>query len=199
MRCIRTVNPNQEDYSGIIMTHDSENEYKTYEYGVTSLADKHDFLQRNDIVHFQIAKVISTDELRATNVQAIRDYKMAAIYSIKDYYGFLNYETIPGKKLFFHKSDVHESLDVKEGDIMQFVLIKNQQTDKYAAASLRLVQKCEDLEKKKNSMILESVIKTLVQNKSIINLKKKDLKQVSDTITKTLQQYTCVEKDENTE
>ena len=55
----------------------------TYPYGITSLADKRDFLQKGDIVNFQIAKVKGTEVLRATNLAAQRKYIRAKVDSVK--------------------------------------------------------------------------------------------------------------------
>ncbi len=55
----------------------------TYTYGITSLADKHDFLQQGDIVKFQIATVRSTGQKRATRIAAVRKYIRANVDSVK--------------------------------------------------------------------------------------------------------------------
>ena len=55
----------------------------TYTYGITSLADKHDFLQQGDIVKFQIATVRATGQKRATRIAAVRKYIRANVDSVK--------------------------------------------------------------------------------------------------------------------
>lgn len=42
-----------------------------YEFGITSLVDKHEFLQKGDVVQFQIGTTKKGKE-RATNIKAIR-------------------------------------------------------------------------------------------------------------------------------
>lgn len=66
----------------LILTDDLD--AQTYPYGITSLADKRDFLQKGDIVKFQVAVVKSTKKERAVNIAAIRKYIRARVDSIKD-------------------------------------------------------------------------------------------------------------------
>ena len=54
-----------------------------YPYGITSLADKRDFLQKGDIVNFQVTKVKGNGVLRATNLAAQRKYIRAKVDSVK--------------------------------------------------------------------------------------------------------------------
>ena len=54
-----------------------------YQYGITSLADKRDFLQKGDIVKFQVAKVKSTNKKRAMCIAAVRKYIRATVDSVK--------------------------------------------------------------------------------------------------------------------
>ena len=56
---------------------------ESYQYGITSLADKRDFLQKGDAVKFQVAVVKATGNLRAVNIAAIRKYVRARVDSIK--------------------------------------------------------------------------------------------------------------------
>jgi hypothetical protein len=54
-----------------------------YPYGITSLADKRDFLQKGDSVRFQLAlnKLLGTS--RAVNIAAIRKFIRARVDSVK--------------------------------------------------------------------------------------------------------------------
>ena len=54
-----------------------------YEYGISSLADKRDFLQRGDVVKFQVATVKSTGKKRATRIAAVRKTVRARVDSVK--------------------------------------------------------------------------------------------------------------------
>lgn len=56
---------------------------KVYPYGITSLTDKRDFLQRGDAVKFQIAAHRRTGLLRAVNIAAIRKFTRARVDSVK--------------------------------------------------------------------------------------------------------------------
>lgn len=55
----------------------------TYTYGITSLADKRDFLQQGDVVKFQLATVKSNGKVRAVNIAATRKYIRAKVDSVK--------------------------------------------------------------------------------------------------------------------
>ena len=54
-----------------------------YPYGITSLADKRDFLQKGDVVKFQLAVVKATGALRATRIAAVRKFQRSRVDSIK--------------------------------------------------------------------------------------------------------------------
>ena len=56
---------------------------EVYPYGITSLADKKDFLQKGDIVKFQVAIVKETGKTRATNIAAVRKFQRSKVDSIK--------------------------------------------------------------------------------------------------------------------
>lgn len=139
-RCMRIVNPDQDEYPGLVQvgTEDDSNAVM-YEYGITGLADKRDFLQKGDIVKFQLAVVKGSGKKRATNVAAIRKYIRAKVDSIKGQFGFLTYEAEEGKKLFFHMSEVHDGAELQPGDEVEFVVVQNQRNSKYSACSLRKI------------------------------------------------------------
>lgn len=110
-----------------------------YPYGITSLTDKRDFLQRGDAVKFQIAAHRRTGLLRAVNIAAIRKFTRARVDSVKGQFGFINYEAEEGKKLFFHMTEVHDGIEVQTGDEVEFVVVQNQRNGKYSACSLRKI------------------------------------------------------------
>lgn len=139
VRPLRIVNPDQDDYSGLVQVGLDEDEEEVYPYGITSLADKRDFLQKGDVVKFQIATVKSTGKKRAVCVAAMRSYVRAKVDSVKGLYGFLNYEVEDGKKLFFHMTEVHDSIELQPGDEVEFVVVQNQRNAKYSACSLRKI------------------------------------------------------------
>ena len=140
IRCMRIVNPEQDEYPGLVQVGvEDEPGAITYEYGITSLADKRDFLQKGDIVKFQVSVVKGTGKKRAVNVAAMRKYIRAKVDSIKGQFGFLNHEVEGGKKLFFHMSEVHDGIELHPGDEVEFVVVQNQRNGKYSACSLRKI------------------------------------------------------------
>ncbi|XP_013412003.1 cold shock domain-containing protein E1-like [Lingula anatina] len=142
IRPMRIVNPDQDEYCGIVQVGtDDDPSAEKYPYGITSLADKRDFLQKGDIVKFQICTVKGTNKKMATNVAAERKYIRAHVDSVKGQYGFLTYEAEESKKLFFHMTEVHDGVELQPGDEVEFVVVQNQRNGKYSACSLRKI--CE--------------------------------------------------------
>lgn len=141
IRPMRIVNPDQEEYSGLVQLYkdDDETEPEVYPYGITSLADKRDFLQKGDSVRFQLALNKLSGTSRAVNIAAIRKFIRAKVDSVKGQFGFLNYEKEDGKKLFFHMTEVHDGVEIQPGDEVEFVVVQNQRNSKYSACSLRKI------------------------------------------------------------
>ncbi|XP_052239321.1 cold shock domain-containing protein E1-like [Dreissena polymorpha] len=140
IRPMRVVNPDQDDYPGLIQVGSTEDgDVQTYPYSITSLADKRDFMQKGDVVKFRVAVNSLSNELRAVNVTAVRQFIRAKVESVKDKFGFLTYEAEPGRKLFFHQSEVGGGLEVAPGDEVEFVVVHNQRNNKYSACSLRKI------------------------------------------------------------
>lgn len=140
VRCMRIINPDQDEYPGLVQVGNEENpNASTFPYGITSLADKRDFLQKGDLVKFQVAKINSTGEKRATKIAAVRKILRAKVDSVKGQFGFLQHEAEEGKKLFFHMSEVHDNADLQPGDMVEFVIVHNQRNGKYSAVSLRKI------------------------------------------------------------
>ncbi|ELU07507.1 hypothetical protein CAPTEDRAFT_158253 [Capitella teleta] len=141
LRCMRILNPGQDDYPGIVQVGTDDDDLKpdTYPYGITSLADKRDFLQKGDIVKFQLCVVKGTGKKRATNIAAKRKYTRSRVDSVKGQFGFLNFEAEENKKLFFHMTEVHDGAEIAPGDEVEFVVVQNQRNQKYSAVSLRKI------------------------------------------------------------
>jgi len=138
IRCMRIVNPEQDEYPGLVQVGEDDDPVKeVYPYGISSLADKRDFLQKGDIVKFQVAVVKATGQLRATRIAAVRKCQRAKVDSVKGQYGFLQYEQEEGKKLFFHMTEVHDNAKLDTGDEVEFVVVQNQRNKKYSACSVR--------------------------------------------------------------
>lgn len=140
VRSLRIINPDQDEYPGLVQLGHDDDATEFYSFGITSLTDKRDFLQKGDLVKFQIANVKGTNQKRAMNVAAVRKYIRAKVDStIGKQYGFLNYEAEEGKKLFFHMTEVHNGADIQPGDEVEFVVVYNQRNKKYSATSLRKI------------------------------------------------------------
>lgn len=123
-RPLRCINPDQQEYAGLIeILDDSRSQVLSqHEFGITSLINKRDLLQKGDLVTFKIDA-----SGRAAEINSIRQKKRAAVDSIKGQFGFLNYEIEDGKKLFFHMSEVQgNSVSLHPGDTVEFSVVTNQ-------------------------------------------------------------------------
>lgn len=137
----RSVNPDQNEYSGLIRVKSEELEVKPQdlEFGIMGLLNKRELLQVDDPVQLQVD---STG--RAANIVAVRKKIRATVDAIKNQYGFLAYEVEEGKKLFFHMSEVKDNINLQIGDQVEFVVVTNQKSGKSSACNVvkvRLVQK----------------------------------------------------------
>lgn len=55
MRPLRCINPDQEEYSGLIQMKDETGENLSHhKFGITSLINKRDLLQKDDTVVFKV-------------------------------------------------------------------------------------------------------------------------------------------------
>lgn len=123
-RPLRCINPDQQEYAGLIEVLDETRTQvlSHHEFGITSLVNKRDLLQKGDLVTF---KIDETD--RAAEINAVRQKKRATVDSIKGQFGFLNYEIEDGKKLFFHMSEVQgNAVSLHPGDTVEFSVVTNQ-------------------------------------------------------------------------
>lgn len=141
IQCMRIINPDQEEYPGVVQisSEDGDGQGESYTYGITSLGDKRDFLQKGDSVTFQIAIVKSSGKRRATNIAAVRKSLRAKVESVKGQFGFLTYEPEEGKKIFFHMTEVDGGTELHQGDEVEFVVVHNQRTGKYSACNVRRI------------------------------------------------------------
>ncbi|XP_018335937.1 cold shock domain-containing protein E1 isoform X2 [Agrilus planipennis] len=135
VRPLRSVNPDQVEYCGLIQwTDDGGNNVPTVkecEFGIMGLANKRELLQVGDAVQFQIGS-----DGRATNIVAMRKKLKATVDAIKGQFGFLAYEVEEGKKLFFHMSEVKDNANLQVGDQVEFVLVTNQRNGKSSACNV---------------------------------------------------------------
>ncbi|XP_057322058.1 cold shock domain-containing protein E1 [Microplitis mediator] len=133
IRPLRSANPEQAEYAGMIKlsVNNDENDSKKYEFGIMGLLNKRELLQTGDPVQFQI-----DSEGHACNVVAVRKKRIATVDAVKGAFGFLAYEIDDGKKLFFHMTEVKDHATLQPGDQVEFVLVTNQRTGKSFACSI---------------------------------------------------------------
>lgn len=128
-RPLRSLNPDQKDYAGLIQELEKEDDEKSqYKFGIYGLKNKSELLQVGDHVKFQI-----DSSRKAVNIVALRDKARATVDSMKGQYGFLSYIVEEGRKLFFHSSQVKNKAKLQPGDLVEFVLVTNQRSGKSSA------------------------------------------------------------------
>ena len=125
-----------------ILDETKSNVLSQHSFGITSLVNKRDLLQKGDLVTFKI------DEIgRAADVNAVRQKKRATVDSIKGQFGFLNYEIEEGKKLFFHMSEVQgNAVTLHPADTVEFSVVTNQVSCSYKYKNVRTFER-SDLKK----------------------------------------------------
>ncbi|XP_075229426.1 cold shock domain-containing Unr isoform X2 [Lycorma delicatula] len=140
VRPLRSVNPDQPQYAGLIQVNsEAENEEGAeYEFGITGLTNKRELLQDGDPVQFQV-----DSDGRAANIIAIRKKRKTTVDAIKGLFGFLTFEVEEGKKLFFHTSEVKDGVQLQQGDQVEFVLVVNQRTGKSSACDITKISGSE--------------------------------------------------------
>lgn len=136
VRPLRSVNPDQNEYSGLIKIKSENPDEPTQkvEFGIMGLVNKRELLQVGDMVQLQVD---STG--RAANIVAVRKKLRATVDAIKGQFGFLAYEVEEGKKLFFHMSEVKD-VNLQVGDQVEFVLVTNQRSGKSSACNVSKVR-----------------------------------------------------------
>jgi len=131
---LRSANPDQDDYCGLIHVKSEEGKViAQYEFGIASLLNKKELLQVGDPVQFQV----HTTEDFAVNIQATREKLRSNVEAMKGQFGFLSYEVDEGKKLFFHTSEVEGGEILQQGDEVEFVVVTNKRTGKHSACCVR--------------------------------------------------------------
>ncbi|CAG9855914.1 unnamed protein product [Phyllotreta striolata] len=138
VRPLRSVNPDQNEYCGLIRINgenpnDAEEEY---EFGIMGLINKRELLQIGDHVQFQVDATGL-----ASNIVAVRKKFKATVDAIKGHFGFLAYEVEEGKKLFFHMTEVKDNVSLQVGDTVEFVLVTNHRSGKSSACNVVKVSK----------------------------------------------------------
>lgn len=133
IRPLRSANPDQPEYAGLIKVNPSSEDEETpeYEFGIMGLSNKRELLQIGDPVQFQV-----DSDGNACNVAAVRKKRRATVDAVKGPFGFLAYEVDEGKKLFFHMSEVCDNAKLQPGDQVEFVLVTNQRSGKSSACNV---------------------------------------------------------------
>lgn len=132
-RPLRSANPDQAEYAGMIKLSsiNDDADEPEYEFGIMGLVNKRELLQTNDPVQFQL-----DSEGHACNIVAVRKKRIATVDAVKGAFGFLAYEVDEGKKLFFHMTEVKDHATLQPGDQVEFVLVTNQRTGKSSACNV---------------------------------------------------------------
>ncbi|XP_058457625.1 cold shock domain-containing protein E1 isoform X2 [Malaya genurostris] len=132
LRPLRCINPDQLEYCGLVQVRNETGDgLSTHEFGITSLKNKRDLLQKDDVVTFKI-----DEQGRAVEVTSIRTKKQAKVDSVKGLFGFLDFEVEEGKKLFFHMSEVQGGGSLYPGDSVEFSIVTNQRNGKTSACNM---------------------------------------------------------------
>lgn len=149
VRPLRSANPEQLEYAGLIKVttaHDDEKDTE-YEFGIMGLVNKRELLQAGDPVQFQI-----DIEGHACNIAAVRKKRIATVDAVKGAFGFLAYEVEEGKKLFFHMTEVRDHVTLHPGDQVEFVLVTNQRNGKSSACNVTRLT-CDNVQQRPERLI----------------------------------------------
>ncbi|XP_005941692.1 cold shock domain-containing protein E1 isoform X4 [Astatotilapia calliptera] len=137
IRPIRSVDPSQTEYQGLVeFSEEGGSKVQNYPFGIMSMANKSDCLQKGEQVKFQVCTITQTGQKMACNVVPQR---RAMVECVKDQFGFITYEVGDSKKLFFHVKEVQDGLELQTGDEVEFSVVLNQRTGKCSACNVRRV------------------------------------------------------------
>ncbi|XP_051915699.1 cold shock domain-containing protein E1 isoform X5 [Hippocampus zosterae] len=138
IRPIRSVDPSQTEYQGLIevLEEGGGGKGQSYPFGIMGMANKVVCLQKGEQVKFQVCTIPQTGQKMACNVVPQR---RALVECVKDQFGFITYEVGDSKKLFFHVKEVQDGLELQTGDEVEFSVVFNQRTGKCSACNVRRV------------------------------------------------------------
>jgi len=171
LRPMRTVDPEQEEYEGLIQltsctTPDdgdekvSQNENVLYNYGITDVLEKKEALQKGDKVNFQLKMDKVTQKMRATNISCKRSLIRGKVESIKGQFGFISYGSDNLKSVFFHMTEVQDFVgrELRPGDDVQFVIVQNHKNAKKSAIRVQKIidERPEHLTRRRSTKLSES-------------------------------------------
>jgi len=170
LRPMRTVDPEQEEYEGLIQlvccpqlddgdekVPQDENIYK---FGITDVLEKKEALQKGDKVNFQLRIDKATNKERPTNISCKRNVLRGKVESIKGQFGFISYDSEDGKSVFFHMTEVQDNLgkELKPGDDVRFVIVQNHKNAKRSAVRVQKMtdERPEHLSRRRSTRLSES-------------------------------------------
>uniref|UniRef100_A0A4W3HYP2 Cold shock domain-containing protein E1 n=1 Tax=Callorhinchus milii TaxID=7868 RepID=A0A4W3HYP2_CALMI len=134
LRPLRSVDPQQAEYQGLIeIVEEGSMKGEVFPFGIVSLANKADCLQKGETIKFQLCTVTQTGQKMGYNATPLRK---ATVDCVKDQFGFLNYEVGDSKKLFFRVNEVLDGVELQPGDEVEFSVILNQRTGKCSACNV---------------------------------------------------------------
>jgi len=139
------TNSDQTEYFGLIQKTANgdrggdEGPPTTYNFGLSSLADKHEVLQKGDVVRFQLAVARSGNGKRyPVNVASAKRYQHARIESIKGQTAYLVSEAEDGKKLSFRIQDVNGG-DISTGDEVEYIVLQSQYSGRFCVTNVHKI------------------------------------------------------------
>jgi cold shock CspA family protein len=129
-KVMRATGANLSEYFGLIQTSAAdkggdEGAGTCYNFGIASLTDKQEVLQKGDTVRFQVAVVQGNGKRYATNVASSRRYLHARVDSIRGQTASIVPDTEDGKKVSFRVGDVLNGGDISVGDEVEYIVMQN--------------------------------------------------------------------------
>ena len=140
VRPLRAVNPDQDEYCGLVQARDDEGRPAAgaeFRFAIVSLRNKKELLQVGDPVQFQLSR---REPDFAVNIRSTKEKQRAFVEAMKGQFGFLSFEAEEGKKLFFHTTEVEDGEVLQQGDEVEFVLVTNKRSGKHSACCVKKIR-----------------------------------------------------------
>lgn len=172
IRPMRTVDPEQDEYEGLVQVVNRNNtrlddvgdekvpktDHDIYRFGITSVLEKKEALTTGNKVTFQLCIDRVTRTKRVVNMSCKRNLLKGKVESIKGQFGFISYDL--DKTVFFHMTEVHTDLgkDLKPGDDVRFVVVQNHKNAKKSAIRVQKIvdERPEHLTRRRSKRFSES-------------------------------------------
>lgn len=147
VRTLQMFDTDQPEYTGeIVKLNQNETQLsngyshldqETFEFSMISLKFYKDYISIGDTVRFQVATNPVSKKKRAYNVEVIRDRIKGTVLTLQRMYGFLKPDqgSCSGN-VYFNAAEIRSGTTIKNGDRVDFYLIKNEKTDKYYAIDI---------------------------------------------------------------